>query len=325
MTRKTLSVEHFAGFNKAAADTLRLEILRVLAQDAYGVLELSQIFETRQSGMSHHLKILAEAGLVTRRREGNSIFYSRSIPERNDVLGLLHQQLLQSVDQLTLTDLVKNSVIEIKAARAALSQAFFAENAEKFKAQQDLIAEFPAYGQSVVELLDKSELPATESAIEIGPGAGEFLPELANRFKAVIALDNSSVMLAKAKDTCRQHQLNNIEFVCDDTRYLLHLVGKHALADCVVMNMVLHHTPSPADIFKDVASGLSPNGLLIMTELCQHDQDWAREACGDQWLGFEPDALKHWAAMAGLAHSHSHYFALRNGFQIQLQQFMKTN
>ena len=63
---------------KAAGDGFRLEILRVLAQDSFGVLELCRIFEAKQSGMSHHLKVLTSAGLLSTRREGNSIFYRRS-------------------------------------------------------------------------------------------------------------------------------------------------------------------------------------------------------------------------------------------------------
>ena len=55
-------------------DGLRLEILRVLARDSLGVLELSEVFAVKQSLMSHHLKILSQAGLIQSRREGNSIF-----------------------------------------------------------------------------------------------------------------------------------------------------------------------------------------------------------------------------------------------------------
>ena len=62
-----------AAFCKAIGDALRLDILRVLRNDSFGVLELAQIFAMRQSGMSHHLKVLANAGLVSTRREGNSI------------------------------------------------------------------------------------------------------------------------------------------------------------------------------------------------------------------------------------------------------------
>ena len=73
------SSEQLAAFLKAAADDLRLQILRLLAQDSYGVMELAQVFEVKQSGMSHHLKLLAQAQLVATRREGNSIFYRRAL------------------------------------------------------------------------------------------------------------------------------------------------------------------------------------------------------------------------------------------------------
>nr|MBX2808808.1 class I SAM-dependent methyltransferase [Cellvibrionaceae bacterium] len=157
--------------------------------------------------------------------------------------------------------------------------------------------------------------------LEIGPGAGEFLPVLAAKFERVLALDNAAAMLLKAQAYCEQQGLDCIDFICDDTGYLRN--GSSTAADCVVMNMVLHHTPSPADIFQDITAGLKTAGVLLITELCHHNQDWARNACGDLWLGFDPAQLHYWAERAGLAKGHSHYFALRNGFQVQLQQFTK--
>ena len=67
-----------ASLCKASADPLRLQVLRVLRKDSFGVSELCAIFDIRQPALSHHLKVLANAGLVATRREGNSIFYRRS-------------------------------------------------------------------------------------------------------------------------------------------------------------------------------------------------------------------------------------------------------
>jgi ArsR family transcriptional regulator len=88
--------------------------------------------------------------------------------------------------------------------------------------------------------------------------------------------------------------------------------------------MVLHHTASPAVVLADLAAALKPGGLLLLTDLCAHDQAWTREACGDLWLGFEPEALTRWAADAGLAQGESVYLALRNGFRIQVRVFHRT-
>ena len=90
-------VDALAALCKASGDALRLNILRALANDSFGVLELAQIFATGQSGISHHLKVLAQAGLVATRREGNAIFYRRALPDSLRLGGRLHTALLEEV------------------------------------------------------------------------------------------------------------------------------------------------------------------------------------------------------------------------------------
>lgn len=304
---------------KAAGDPLRLEILRALATDSFGVLELSHVFDIKQSGMSHHLKVLAKAGLVTTRREGNSIFYRRNYPAIGDEDSAVVRELFNSVDRVTLDPQTRQRIAEINKQRAETSKAFFTDhNPRKFREQQDLIAAFDVYGPQISELLDKVHFSSRARALEIGPGEGEFLPALSARFKNVVALDNSLTMLQKASAFCEHDGLQNIEFIHDDTGYCL---TQPARFDCVVINMVLHHTPSPARIFADVSRALTEQGHLIICELCGHDQDWAREACGDVWLGFDPADLAYWAGENKLSETQSSYFALRNGFQIQIRQF----
>ncbi len=308
--------------NKAAAEPLRLEILRVLAQDSYSVLELCEILQHKQSGMSHHLKVLAEAGLVAKRREGNTIFYSRALANASSHLSPLQKQLYLTLDGIDLSADISTRLAQVKLLRVDQSQQFFAMQADNFKERQDLIAEYPVYGDAVNELLDKTVLSRRESLIEVGPGAGEFLPIVAKQFSQVIALDSAATMLQHAKSYCAGHCVDNVEFIEGDTGYLR---DKSVAADCIVMNMVLHHTPSPADIFMDVSAALKVDGALLITDLCRHDQDWAKQACGDLWLGFEPEQLEQWALLADLKKVQSNYLALRNGFQIQLHQFTKCN
>ena len=163
-------------------------------------------------------------------------------------------------------------------------------------------------------------LEQPDLALEVGPGEGEFLAVLAQQFNHVIALDNAANMLDKARAYASENQLRNIEFIHGDTRSL---PGHKVLADCILVNMVLHHTPSPADIFQDLSNALAPGGALLICDLCRHEQAWAREACGDLWQGFEPQDFSRWAQAATLDEGQSVYFALRNGFQIQLRQFFK--
>ena len=170
-------------------------------------------------------------------------------------------------------------------------------------------------------MLQKTAFAETDLALEIGPGEGEFLPLLSAKFTRVVALDNAPAMLAKAESHSEKNKLSNIEFVLNDSRYCQ---SQNQVFDCVVINMVLHHTPSPAQIIADVSAALKPGGHFIVCELCSHNQDWAREACGDLWLGIDPNDLSRWAQDNHLEEGQNIYFALRNGFQIQVRQFTKS-
>lgn len=304
---------------KAAGDPLRLEVLRLLARDSFGVMELSRIFNSKQSGMSHHLKVLANAGLVATRREGNSIFYRRALPEPHSALGDLLQSLFATLDRQPLPAAAQAALGAVQEERGRASQAFFSDNADKFRAQQDLIASYPIYAEAVADMLHRSR-PASGCALEIGPGEGEFLALLATHFERVVAVDTATRMLEQARKFVSRNGLDNVHLIHGDSAAA---VREGVRADCVVINMVLHHVASPAAIFDDLGRLLRPGGVALITDLCHHDQQWAREACGDLWLGFEPDDLTAWAHQAGLGEGPSQYIALRNGFQIQIRQFFQ--
>ncbi|MBQ0798092.1 MAG: ArsR family transcriptional regulator [Porticoccaceae bacterium] len=313
-----------AALCKAAGDPLRIHILQLLEQDAFGVLELCRVLEVRQPALSHHLKILATAGLVTTRREGTYIYYRRA-PREDDGLDDLRQQIFANIDKAELAPDIAERLLLEQQTRAERSVNFFHSNAQKFRDQQDLIASYTQYGELIVQSLDALTWSQSASVLEIGPGEGELLADLSSRFDQVIALDNSSAMLEKSQDFANRKGLENVRFVCGDTALAVQSLTSKDLtpADVVTLNMVLHHTPSPGEIFKDVFHLLNETGILLVTELCEHDQDWAREACGDVWLGFDPEALSQWALAAGLRCGDSQYLALRNGFRIQLRQFYK--
>ncbi len=302
---------------KAAGDPLRMQILKVLQQNAYGVLELCQIFDIRQSAMSHHLKILANAGLVATRREGTTIFYRRNPRNKNVDLQALQQKLFSTVDDSSLDAALEEHLKQINNERASASVEFFNRNVARFEENQDLIASWADYGDSVENFLDSS-VAASGTAIEVGPGYGQFLGKLSSRFDQVIALDNAREMLDQCKSRATQQGLNNIQFILGDT-CIAQTQGLKA--DCLSLNMVLHHNPTPADIIADCASLLNKDGVLLVTDLCAHDQEWVRDTCGDLWLGFEPEELTRWAKRAGLAEGNSLYLTQRNGFRIQLRQF----
>lgn len=312
--------DQLAALLKASADSLRLDILRVLDKESFGVQELCRIFDLRQPSMSHHLKVLAKVGLVAKRREGNSIFYRRHHQSPAPRWQHLWQSLFQTVDGLELRPALKAGIAAVHADRAESSRQFFEQNADRFREQQELIAIYQQYAEPMAELLDTAGLDPAGVALEIGPGEGAFLGELAPRFSRVVALDISATMLQLA--AANSSQFDNVETLLGDTGTALRAGLR---ANCIVANMVLHHTSSPADIFADIARLLAPGGSVFIAELCRHDQPWAREACGDVWLGFEPEDISHWAGAAGLQEAQNLYFAQRNGFSVQLRQFINDN
>jgi ArsR family transcriptional regulator len=307
-----------AGLCKASSDPLRLQVLRVLKNDSFGVSELCSLFDIRQPALSHHLKVLANAGLVATRREGNSIFYRRSPLGQRPELESLQQSIFATVDGVALSRDVERRLRSLYHQREENSRGFFRDNAHKFRQQQDLIASYEQYAETVVGVLENAPLQRFDTALEVGPGDGAFLLELCPHFRRVIALDNAPTMLEKARERVRQAALENVEFILGDTRSA-EIEG--LAADFVVINMVLHHTPSPGQVLADVAGRLAPGGVVLVTDLCSHDQGWARENCGDLWLGFDPLDLGLWAAEAGLTDIASVYLAQRNGFKIQVRLF----
>lgn len=315
-----LNSTRLAGYLKASADQLRLDILRVLKHNAYSVLELCQLFAVRQSGMSHHLKVLAGAGLVATRREGNTIFYRRSPASNLPELSELHRELFAAIDQLAIDNQVAQQMEAINRVRSETSRNFFAENAERFADNQDLIASFSDYGPAIVEILN-SQTTQKNSALEIGPGRGELLPELSELFDQVIALDNAEQILTLAREFAATEQLDNVQFQLGDITRKINL----APVNCITLNMVLHHIAQPSELFPRLAQLLLPGGILLVTDLCEHQQDWVRESCGDLWQGFSEQELGKWATDAGLETSQALFLALRNGFKIQLIIFRKPD
>ncbi|MFK7830002.1 MAG: metalloregulator ArsR/SmtB family transcription factor [Congregibacter sp.] len=303
---------------KAAADQLRLRILRLLSRDAMDVSELCEVLDVRQPALSHHLKLMSNAGLLSTQRDGNHIFYRRSEITGNDRLSGFQQALFQAADSLSLNEdaLAKSAALQRKREQKSLD--FFRLNAGRFREQQDLIAAPERYMATVNTVLESLPLSSKKLALEVGPGEGWLLPRLAENFSRVIALDNAPAMLEAARVHVSTTDRNNVEFLNGDTS---HASLQGLEADLVVMNMVLHHTPDPARTLKEAVASLAPTGLLLLTELCEHTQGWTRENCGDIWLGFTPQQIEAWTGSAGLKEISSSYLGQRNGFKLQVRLF----
>ena len=313
-------LESLTALHKALADGLRLQILRLLKSESFGVLELCRILDIKQSALSHHLKILATAELVSTRREGNSIFYRRAFLVDDDPYRDIKSSVYDQLDDSELPVTHTKKIKQIQMERAQLSLGFFNKNAAKFREKQGLIVEHQDYHGTLLSVIEGLGLNNDAEVLEVGPGEGQLLVQLAERFPRLTALDNSKDMLDRSRQAAADNGQDSVTFILGDTTVAR---KKKKTCDLIIFDMVLHHISSPAKTFKDSAELLQPGGFLLIIELSSHDQDWVRATCGDLWLGFEETDLNHWANKAGLVTGQSSYLGLRNGFQIQIRVFQK--
>jgi len=300
----------------ALAHPLRMQVLRVMRADSFSVSELCAAFSVRQSALSHHLKILTEAGFLARRHEGTATFYRRQLPEGRH--QTLRQQILDEIDEEAMPGDLTSSLEAVQRLREGHSAAFFRDRGKEIRKQQESIASWEDYSRTTLHLLDRAGNFEQSSVIEVGPGDGALLGDLAKRSATVCALDNSEEMLHAAQHNTRE--ISNIEYCLGEPKTL---IARRRTFAAAVVNMVLHHVPDPAALVRDTALLLRPGGELVISDLCPHDQAWAREHCGDLWLGFSPEDLRAWASAADLKHCAELFFAQRNGFQIQVQHFKR--
>jgi ArsR family transcriptional regulator len=167
--------DELAALCKAGGDPLRLNVLRALANDSFGVLELAQIFGIGQSGMSHHLKVLAQADLVATRREGNAIFYRRALPHRTAGRQAA-RSLLEEVDNLPAADVQARITWSTAAGRRQPGLFSRVGEIPRPAGPDRRPAAVPRQRAGAAR---QTELRPGATAIEVGPGDGGFLPDLA--------------------------------------------------------------------------------------------------------------------------------------------------
>lgn len=318
MTVATRSEAPLAAICKAAGDPLRLDIMRALSHDSFGVQELARIFAMPQPGMSHHLKVLATAGLLVTRREGNSIFYRRALQKGAGHLPEFQTALFATIDAMPLDPEHQERIDRIYEERAEQSRVYFERNADKFEENQGLLCELSQYLPNIRELLDLADLPRQSRVLEVGPGQGLLLAELAGRYDDVVAMDNSEEMLAITRG--KTALKDRVRFIQSSLEGFEPRGGEEPF-DAVVLNMVLHHLPSPIQALQKLRKIVRKERYLLIADLCSHNQEWVKTSCGDVWLGFDPVDLDDWALGAGFEEEQSLYLGLKNGFQIQLKSF----
>ncbi len=278
---------------KAAAEPTRLRLLALCAHADLTVSDLTQILGQSQPRISRHLKLLSEAGLLDRMREGNWVYYRLA---RRGVGAELGRTL---VDALPQDDAQINLDLErldaIKRARAAKAEAYFRRNAAKWDEIRSLYVAEEKVEQVLMGLLSGSRVG---DLLDVGTGTGRILELLAPQAEHAIGLDQSREMLAVARANLDKAGLRNCELRQGDM-YQLPLPPRSV--DVVTFHQVLHFGETPAAAIAEAARVLRPGGRLLVADFAAHAVEDLRDTHAHRWLGFRDGDVRDWFLAAGLA------------------------
>lgn len=278
-----------AGLFRLLGDEVRLRVLRLLAAEALNVTELTGIVGIAQSGVSRHLGLLRDAGLVSEERSGGYTWFRLNPAIRDGgqtpLWPLLEAEFAQASDPVLRADDAKLQEV-LRLRKESFAEHGAAEDARQLVPGRS----WPAWARALSYLL-----PAAEVA-DLGCGDGYLTIEAARWAKKVVAIDRSPEMLARAKALARRRKVSNIVWKRGE---LEHVPLADASVDIAVLSQALHHAVEPPRALAEAARVLRPGGRLLVLDLRQHDQAWVTEALGDRWLGFKDADLKRMLADAG--------------------------
>jgi DNA-binding transcriptional ArsR family regulator/protein-L-isoaspartate O-methyltransferase len=258
-------------------DDVRLRILRVLAAERLNVTELTAVLGIAQSGVSRHLGLLKEAGLIAERREGGYTYYRATADDANGN-GAVWQLLSRQFEDAAGDAALRADDARLKEVLRLRKESFAAHGVE---GRQLVPGRSWAAWARALGLL----LPPLRVA-DLGCGEGYLTVEAARWASRVIAVDRSPQVLARARDLARRRRVRNILWKRGE---LESLPIADRSVDVALLSQALHHAEEPGRALHEAARIVVAGGRVLILELRQHDQAWVRERLGDRWLGF-PDA-----------------------------------
>lgn len=289
------TLDHTLNAFRAAGEETRLRILALLRRGELTVSELTQILGQSQPRVSRHLKILADAGLVERHREGSWIFYRASLDQAVDIvtaLGGAITALNDSSDRVIARD--KDRFDQSREARTAAAAAYFTENAEEWDKVRGLHIAEETIEASMRRLVGDAPV---DLFVDLGTGTGRMLSVFSAAYKNGVGFDQSREMLAVARSNLDREGVGHAQVRQGD---IFSVPMENAAADLVCIHHVLHYLAEPAAAVREAARLLKPNGRLVISDFAPHDHEFLRDEHAHRRLGFSDEEVKGWCAAAGL-------------------------
>ncbi len=277
---------------KAAAEPTRLRILMLLASGELNVKDLTLILGQSQPRISRHLRLLSEAGLVERFRQGSWVYFHISDRQAGGRLALRLIADVDASDAQMRRD--RERADAVKRDRETSAQAFF----EAHAADWDRIRALHVAEQDVeVAMQEAMGVGPFAFLVDLGTGTGRTLDLFADRYARGLGIDVNQAMLAYARAKLMRGGRAHAQVRHGDI-YALSLADRQA--DAVIMHQVLHFLSDPSLAIREAARVLSVGGRLLIVDFAPHDLEFLREAEAHERLGFSHDQVKGWLRDSGL-------------------------
>jgi len=277
---------------RAAGDPTRLRLLLLLRQAELTVSELVDIVGQSQPRVSRHLKLLTEAQLIERFKEGSWVFYRASDRGQGADLGAAIAAIAAPQD----ADLKR--LAQVREARASQAAAFFKANAAEWERIRGLHAPDKDVEAAIVRHIAAQPM---DSLLDAGTGTGSMLELLSPHVKRAVGIDVSPEMLAIARDRLARAGVHHAQVRLGDI-YRLPFPSSNALSgfDAVLLHQVLHYLDDPQAAVVEAARVMGAGGRLLIADFAPHALEFLRDDFAHRRLGFADREIHGWLDAAGL-------------------------
>lgn len=286
-------MEKLLALLRAAGEPTRLRILGLLGHGELTVTEITQILGQSQPRVSRHLKLLSEAGLLTRFQEGTWAFYRLADDEDAGYFSATLVDLIPDDDPVHTRDLERLRMV--RDARAKEAAEYFRANAADWNRIRSLYVPEEEVEQHLAKAFEGRKI---DNLLDIGTGTGRILEIFAPRIKRGLGIDLSHEMLSVARAMLDEKKITNCQVRLGDM-YSIPL--DNASQDAVIFHQVLHFAEDPDSTLMEAARVLKPGGTMLIVDFAPHDMEFLREQHAHRRLGFELEEINRMAREAGLS------------------------
>ena len=288
-----MDVRQTAWLYRLLGDEARLRLLRVLARERLNVTELTAILGLAQSGVSRHLGLLKEAGLVVEDKDAG-FTYCRLAPRANgdgaqdSLWTMLDSMFARPADPIARADDARlQEVLRLR------KENFETHGSPDTRAAGQLVPgrSWAAWSRALGLLLP----PVTVA--DLGCGEGYLTLEASRWASRVIGIDRSEAVLRRARGLARRRRVSNVIWRRGEIEDVP--LGDTTV-DVAMLSQALHHAGDPARAIAEATRILVPGGRLLILDLRAHQEEWVRAKLGDRRLGFENDELRRLLVGGGL-------------------------